>query len=40
VFERRINMADVWVATNLADERDTAYALIHADDVRHLRLVG
>lgn len=33
-------MADVWVATNLADNRDTVYALIHADDVRHQRLVG
>jgi len=32
-------MAEVWVATNLTDDGGR-YALIRADDVRHLRLVG
>jgi hypothetical protein len=32
-------MAEVWVATNVKDDGER-YALIRADDVRHLRLVG
>lgn len=32
-------MAEVWVATNLADDGGR-YALIRSDDLRHLKLVG
>ncbi|MGN9763073.1 hypothetical protein [Streptomyces sp. SD31] len=32
-------MAEVWVATNLADD-GKRYRLIRADDLRHLQLVG
>lgn len=32
-------MAEVWVATSLTDDGDR-YGLVHADDLRHLRLVG